>query len=281
MSTATLGGTRAVQAPAANPHSSPWRLLFITICSIFAAEIAAMLVVYFLRGLSYSVATLVDAGLMVLLIFPVLYIFSLRPMLQETLSLERTQRELHKNEELQQRFFDSIDVMIAYMDRDFNFVKVNGAYAATAEGGDPNFFSGKNHFALYPDEDNQRIFQRVVDTGEAYTVYEKPFEYAGHPERGVTYWNWSLQPVKSPEGAVQGLVLSLVDVTQRKRAEQKVEIERARLRSILDTMPDGIYIVNNQYEMEYANPVIERQFGIAQGRKCYSYAHDLPVVSQH
>ena len=59
-----------------------------------------------------------------------------------------------------------------------------------------------------------------------------------------------------------------------KPAEQKVEQERARLRSILDTMPDGIYIVNGQYEMEYANPVIERHFGIAKGRKCYSYAHD-------
>ncbi len=274
MGNATSGGLRALKAPATSQHFSPWRLLVITICSIFVAEVIAMIIVYRLHGLPYPLATLVDAGLMVVLIFPVLYLFSLRPLIQQIRTLEQMERTLHQNEELQQRFFDSMDVMIAYMDRDFNFIKVNGAYALSAEGDGPDQFVGKNHFALYPDPNNREIFQRVVDTGIPYVANEKPFEYAGHPERGVTYWNWNLQPVKDPQGRVEGVVLSLVDVTKRKRAEQKAELESARLRSILDTMPDGIYIVNSQYEMEYANPVIERQFGIAQGRKCYSYAHD-------
>ena len=53
---------------------------------------------------------------------------------------------------------------------------------------------------------------------------------------------------------------------QQTPAPTFAEQERARLRAILDTMPDGIYIVNSTFEMEYANPVIERQFGIAKGR---------------
>ena len=42
--------------------------------------------------------------------------------------------------------------MIAYMDRDFNFIRVNRAYAET-NGHKPEFFVGKNHFDLYPDKD--------------------------------------------------------------------------------------------------------------------------------
>jgi PAS domain-containing protein len=35
----------------------------------------------------------------------------------------------------------------------------------------------KNHFDIYPHEENQAIFQSVVDSGEPFIVYEKPFVY--------------------------------------------------------------------------------------------------------
>ncbi len=38
-------------------------------------------------------------------------------------------------------------------------------------------------------------------------------------------------------------------------------------------MPYGIYIVNQQYDVEYINPVMERDFGPVAGQKCYSYLH--------
>ncbi|MGE5074177.1 MAG: PAS domain-containing protein, partial [Anaerolineae bacterium] len=254
---------------------SPWPLMGLIIVSIFIAEVVAMGVVYFLPPeLPYNLATVIDASIMVVLICPILYFFSYRPLVRFIHSLQQAERTLEKNHELQERFFRSMDVMIAYMDRDFHFIKVNEAYARSAEGWTPEDFIGKNHFTLFQHPENQTIFQSVVDTGEPYIAHEKPFEYPDQPERGVTYWNWSLQPVKSPQGAVEGLVLSLVDVTERKRAEQKVELERARLRSILDTMPDGVYIVNDRHQIEYANPVIEREFGPAGARKCYQHFYD-------
>jgi PAS domain S-box-containing protein len=135
----------------------------------------------------------------------------------------RAEQELIQTNELLERYFSSIDTLIAYMDRDFNFIRVNEAYAKSAEYS-VEYFLDKNHFELYPHAENQAIFQRVVDTGEPYVVFEKPFEYPDYPEWGVTYWDWSLQPVKRPDGFVEGLVLSMVDVTGRKRAE----IELAR-----------------------------------------------------
>ncbi len=107
--------------------------------------------------------------------------------------------ELAKANELLERMFSSIDVSIAYMDKDFNFIRVNRAYAE-ADGREPEFYVGKNHFTLFPNEENEEIFKKVVETGEPYSVFAKPFTYLEHPDCGVTYWDWSLQPVNNPEG---------------------------------------------------------------------------------
>lgn len=68
-----------------------------------------------------------------------------------------------------------------------------------------------------------------------------------------------------------GLVLTYVDITDQRAAEA----ERTRLKRILDAMPDGVYIVNDALEIEYVNPVIEREFGAVTGRKCHDYFHGL------
>lgn len=137
---------------------------------------------------------------------------------QDITSRKQHERELIQTNELLERFFASINTLIAYMDRDFYFIRVNEAYASSA-GHPPEYFIGKNHFELYPHDENEAIFRQVVDTGEHYSVLQKPFEYPEYPDRGITYWDWSVQPVRGAEGDVQGVVLSLVDVTEQKRAE--------------------------------------------------------------
>jgi PAS domain S-box-containing protein len=64
-------------------YRSPLRLLIITIVAIFAAEVVAMIVVYKLPSLPYYQLTLVDAGIMTIMIFPVLYLFSFRPLIRQ------------------------------------------------------------------------------------------------------------------------------------------------------------------------------------------------------
>lgn len=111
---------------------------------------------------------------------------------------------------------------LVYLDRDFNFVLVNETYAATC-GYRPEEMIGKNHFALYPHPENEAIFARVRDTGEAIEVRDKPFEFPDQAERGVTYWDWTLRPVKDDTGNVTGLVFSLHETTERKKDEEKLE----------------------------------------------------------
>ena len=143
---------------------------------------------------------------------------------------KRVEEELNRTNELLETIFSSIHVKIAYMDTRFNFIRVNRAYAEADER-DPAFFIGKNHFDLYPPE-NKAIFRKVVQTRHPHFALNKPFAYAQHPERGTSYWDWSLEPVLDPRGSLKGLVLSLIDVTERTRAEQELKVSREDLRRL-------------------------------------------------
>ncbi len=297
--------------------------------------------------------------------------------------------------ELHEVILSTTDFLIAYMDREFNFIEVNQAYADAGRRNREDFI-GKNHFDLYPHKENERIFRSVVESGEPFYVYAKPFDHPDQPERGTTYWDWNLKPVKDAYGKVKGVVLSLHDVTERekakeslrqykrvvegskdlmtaidknyrylfanqtylryhrleedqvvgktvkevlgedvfkesvkpmvdrclngesiryemtreypemgekhldvqyypikeenediiglagvirditerKEAEEAIINERNKLFNILNSMEDGVYIVNQQYDIEFVNPALKKEFGPVRGRKCYEYLHD-------
>lgn len=72
---------------------------------------------------------------------------------------------------------------LVYMDRDFNFVRVNEAYAKSCRY-EPYEMIGKNYFALYPDKINEAIFRKVQDTGVIAQFCDKPFVFPDQSERG-------------------------------------------------------------------------------------------------
>jgi len=169
----------------------------------------------------------------------------------EELVEERTS-DLRSASELLERVFSTTHILVAYMDADFHFIRVNPAYAA-ADGREPDFFVGKNHFELFPNEDNESVFRRVVETGQPHTVYAKPFEYADHPERGLTHWDWTLHPIADPAGNVRGLLLVLVDVSERIRAEETLRERVENFRALAENAGDGIVILTRDGSVAYAN----------------------------
>jgi PAS domain S-box-containing protein len=176
-------------------------------------------------------------------------------------SAEKVVRETNR---LLETLIDSTHVLIAYLDSQFNFIRVNRAYA-DADERDKSFFPGKNHFDLFPDEDNKRIFERVRKTGEPHFAYAKPFRYAEHPERGVTYWDWSLIPLKDSEAKVIGLILTISNITQRVRAEQALKQSERRYALAQRAANIGIWDWDIMSGDLYWSDCIEPMFGLRRG----------------
>ena len=63
-------------------------------------------------------------------------------------------------------------------------------------------------------------------------------------------------------------------ITERDQAEQALQLERNKLKGILDAMQDGVSIINQNYLVQYINPAIEKEFGSVNGRRCCEYFHD-------
>lgn len=146
---------------------------------------------------------------------------------------------------------DTTPVMMAYLDTDMNFIRVNKAYAE-ADDKIPEFYSGKNHFELYPNEENEEIFKQVVITGEPYIAKAKPFEYEHNPERGVTHWDWTLTPIKDQSGVVTGLVLSLLNVTDRINALEQAANNEAQYKNLSELLEEKIVLRTQELRVSLA-----------------------------
>ena len=90
------GFPRPAQIADYSTRFSPLRFLIIIIPAIFLAEVLAMVVLLNFSTFHYALQTLIDATIMVLLIFPVLYYFSFRPLLLHIEKRQQAEKSLHE-----------------------------------------------------------------------------------------------------------------------------------------------------------------------------------------
>ncbi len=131
---------------------------------------------------------------------------------------------------LAEAFFKHSVSCLVVLDRNFNFLRVNEAYARACRL-DISAFAGRNHFDMYP-SDTKSIFEEVVRTRKPFETFERAFVFPDQPERGVTYWEWTLVPILDQQGEVEYLVFSLNEVTERKRAQELIEQSMLRVQAL-------------------------------------------------
>jgi PAS domain S-box-containing protein len=188
-----------------------------------------------------------------------------RPLYVDGVILDVTDREVARDaQRRQQTFLESVmrttDVLLVLLDAQFNFVWVNRAYADSCRMR-PEEMVGKNHFALYPDAENEAIFRKVRDTGEGVFYRDKPFTFPDQPKRGITYWNWSLSPVRDAGGQVTNLVFSLRETTEFQRAVAALRSSESRYRELVHFANSAIIRWSRDGTITFFNEYAEKFFG--------------------
>jgi PAS domain S-box-containing protein len=176
-----------------------------------------------------------------------------------------------------EKVFSNIQLPVACMDVDFNFIRVNNAYAK-AGGHPPEFYAGKNHFELYPNQENERLFREVIQTGQPSFAEAKPFDDPNQPDKGTNYWDWTVQPVRNDQHKVVGLVLTLVDVTQRTQQQRELR-NLARdledLAQLLELAHDAIFVHDLDGKIIYWNRGAENTYGFSRDEVLGKINHEL------
>jgi len=99
---------------------SPASILLITVLGIAVAEIIAMVVVFFYRYLPYYQQVLLDAAVMMVIIFPLLYFLSFRPLLQHIARRYQVEQEVRAREQKELALLQTIHTMQLDIARDLH-----------------------------------------------------------------------------------------------------------------------------------------------------------------
>jgi PAS domain S-box-containing protein len=76
---------------------------------------------------------------------------------------------------------------------------------------------------------------------------------------------------KDQRGEIAGVFAAARDITERKRAEQALRIERQRFRDVLDKLPVYVVLLTPDYHVALDNSVFRQRFGESGGRRCYEF----------
>ena len=181
----------------------------------------------------------------------------------------KSDKALAEQSRILEGFFTSTITPLVFLDRKFNFIRVNEAYAKACQR-QISDFPGRNHFEFYPSA-AKKIFEQVVESKAPYQAIAQPFTFPDSPERGVTYWDWTLTPLLGDSGEVEFLVFSLQDVTDRKRAGEAIKGERMRFYDVLEMLPAYLVLLTPDYHVPFANRFFRERFGESHGNRCFEY----------
>ena len=177
---------------------------------------------------------------------------------------ERKQMEqaLQDSEEKYRALYENAPLAYQSLDEQGNFIEINPAWLTTL-GYDMDEVIGKN-FAdfLHPDWKAHfvEIFPKFKRAGCVHGVYCKIRHKNGHyldiEFEGCVGYN--------PEGNFKQTYCVFQDVTKRKQAEEALRESEVHMRTLVETLPDLIWLKNPEGVYLNCNPKFERLFGAKQ-----------------
>ena len=184
-----------------------------------------------------------------------------RTLEAEVMERQHAQTALQEREALIQAVISSLPASIAVIDRAGTVIQVNDAWQRCADAGsDPllqqvgvgtNYLSARRRAAVRDKPVNQ-----ALDAVEA-VLRGADTEFAvEYPHDGPTDAQWFMVSVNRLKGARGGAVVSHINITQRKQAE-----ERLLLAAVFENTNEGILIVGHRWRIVAVNRAFTRITG--------------------
>ncbi|REJ86418.1 MAG: PAS domain S-box protein [Planctomycetota bacterium] len=175
---------------------------------------------------------------------------------------ERTQADLESEKMLMDGLMDAIPDNIYFKDAEGRFLRINRAKAARSGLNDPDEAVGLSDADFFGDEHAQKAAadeQRVMRTGEPMVDEEERLTW---PDGTVTWVSATKVPLRSADGRIIGTLGVSRDVTAHHKVEEALQGERDRLRTLIDALPDIVFIKDAEFRLVTANEAYLKQFGL-------------------
>ncbi len=179
---------------------------------------------------------------------------------REAAQREEAQAALRAEKVLLDGLMDAVPDNIYFKDEQGRYLRINRAKAersgltapeAAVGKTDADFFQPQ-HARLAREEE-----ERVMRTGQPLVDHEERLVW---PDGRVTWVSATKVPLRSPDGRIIGTLGVSRDITHRHVIEDALAHERDRLRTLIDNLPDIIFIKDANYRLVTANVAYVRQF---------------------
>src|SRR3954451_12104561 len=136
-------------------------------------------------------------------------------------------REAKRTAALLDSLYDSAPIGLGFWDRDLRYVRVNEALAAINERS-PEDHHGRTFAEVVPHlaPALESIARKVLETGESVTALEMSGGTPSDPT-AQRHWLASYSPVRDRDGEALGVGAVIEEVTDRRQAEQRTELQHA------------------------------------------------------
>jgi two-component system sensor kinase FixL len=164
--------------------------------------------------------------------------------------------------------FRCAPVGLALLDRRLRFVEVNERMTAI------DGRSAAKHLGRTIREVDPRLAdaleptcRQVIETGEPGVDIEVRGATLADPDV-AREWSVSCCPLRNDDGAVVGVGFTVLDITEAKAARAAVEESEALLRSILETVPDAMVVIDAHGIIQSFSTAAEHLFGYQATEVC-------------
>lgn len=104
------------------------------------------------------------------------------------------------------------------------------------------------------------IYAKALNGEHVVSEIEIPLRH----EEGPTYFSLSYKPVWGVEGVIDGVFVSIVDITPQKLAEQLLSISEQRFKALVEHGMDVVVILTPEGKPMYVSPAVEKMLGYSQ-----------------
>jgi len=183
-------------------------------------------------------------------------------LLAENTERTRAEEALEEERSLLRTVIDNVPDYIYVKDSESRYLVSNNGHARFLGKAKPEEVIGKTVFELFPKELATKYRAddlEVIRSGQP--LLDRQERSIDH-KTGNRIWNLTSKlPLRDSSGKIVGLVGIARDITEPKRAEEALEKERNLLRTVIDNVPDYIYVKDIESRYLVSNTAFARLFG--------------------
>jgi PAS domain S-box-containing protein len=169
----------------------------------------------------------------------------------------RLEKALEQERSILRVVIDSIPDQVIAKDRDSRYLLVNRALTEWAGSTVPTMV-GKTDLDFFPREIAEKFRTddaRVVQTGQLMANIEEEIRSSTGERR------WALTtkvPLRDSSGQVSGVIAIVRDITERRALEGSLEEERDLMRTLIDALPEGVFLKDGEGRFTLANRAVAK-----------------------